>query len=225
MSAAPVRGLKSGRAKILTPDQFNRLLHHVQVNAHRTPFHALRDFAILLFSYKGALRACEIVALNWRNVMDAEGSIGEALFNPTTQEIERFFEVPNGAAKKSHGRKLPMHPGLEATLIHLRKALGDERTRPNCPVIQSTRSPKCSVPIRMSSKALVLYLIDLYERCGLDGSSHSGRRTAITKLTQVHGQHNCSLIDVQHFAGHADLKDTQAYVEHSPFAWQMVRSL
>lgn len=225
MSAAPTRGLKSGRANILTPDQFNHLLHHVQATSHRTSFHALRDFSILLFSYKGALRACEIAALNWRNVTDAAGAIGKALVNPATGEPERFFEVPNGAAKKSHGRILPLHPGLEQTLVHLREALGPDRTRPNHPVIQSTKYRHSPVPMRMSARAVVLYLLAVYERAGLDGSSHSGRRTAITKLTQTHTMFNCSLIDVQRFAGHANLDDTQAYVESSPFAGQMVRSL
>lgn len=225
MSAAPTRGLKAGRANILTLEQFDHLLRHVQATSHRTSYHALRDFAILMFSYKGALRSCEIAALNWRNVTDAERKVGKRLLNPATGELEAYFEIPNGAAKKSHGRILPMHFQLEATLEHLQRALGPARTQPGDPVIQSTRFPSTPVPVRMSSAAIIQYLLELYERAGLDGSSHSGRRTAITTLTRTHGQYQCSLIDVQRFAGHANLDDTQAYVESSPFAGQMVRSL
>ena len=225
MRALAKTGLKSGRANILTPEQFDHLLAHVQTKSNRTSWHGLRDFAMLLLSYKGALRACEIAGLNWRDVMDAAGSIGKPVFNSATVTPELFFDVPPGIAKKGSGRRVPMHDQLVATLRYLKDTLGPMRSLPTHPIVQSTRHPHDRTPARMSPHAVVQYMIWLHQQAGLDGSSHSGRRTALTRLAQMHTQHDCSLIDVQHFAGHANLEDTHAYVEASPYVGRMVRSL
>jgi integrase len=214
--------LRRGRANIIAPEDFDHLLHVVQARS-LGPVHALRDYAILMFSHKGALRACEIVGLDWRDVIDAAGRMGKPFMNPVTREKEYFFEVPNGIAKKGSGRLIPMHDSLRATLEHLRTALGPDKTQRNHPVIQSIKYWR--VPNRISSNALVQYLIGLYESAGLKGSSHSGRRTALTKLAQTANNHGCSLFDVQKFAGHKDIETTECYVEASPFSHQMVRSL
>lgn len=224
MSAA---GHKSGKANILTPAQFDYLLRVVQARA-RSPHHALRDFTILLFSYKAALRACEIAGLSWRDVCDPEGRVGKTRYNHVTKETDVYFEVPNGIAKKGHGREIPMHDSLRATLEHLKRERGPERTGGKHPIIQHVpfRRPEPAEVTGLTPHALVLYLIEVYEHAGLEGcSSHSGRRTAITTLAQTHGGHGCSLLDVQGYAGHANLADTQGYVVSSPYTSRMVRSL
>lgn len=222
MSAA--KKTQHRRAQILTPELLNHLLHVVQA----TSLDPLRDYAAILLSFKGGLRACEIVGLSWTDVTGPRGEIGQPKRNPVTGEIEPYFEVPNGIAKNGRGRSIPMHPALQATLEHLQKALGPARAAPRDPVIQS-RGPAAKLslkPLRLKSNALVVFLSDLYEKAGLVGcSSHSGRRTAITKLAQTANTHGCSLFDVQRFAGHADIGTTESYVEASPHAGKMVRAL
>lgn len=218
--------MKSGRANILTPAQLDQLLGFIGTTHADDPLRALRDAAMVMFSFKGALRACEIGGLNWKDVRDALGRVGKGIYNPVTQETEDYFEVPNGIAKKGHGRFLPMHPALKLTLQHLEQALGPARARSGHPVIQSLWRKYEQAPARMAPHTVVERMRNLFIEAGFDGcSSHSGRRTAITSLAITANRHDCSLIDVQQFAGHANLADTQVYVEASPFAGRMVRAL
>ncbi len=59
----------------------------------------------------------------------------------------------------------------------------------------------------------------LYSSLGFDGcSSHSGRRTVITRAARKVSEAGGSLRDVQQLAGHASLQTTQRYVEGSTVA-------
>ena len=63
----------------------------------------------------------------------------------------------------------------------------------------------------------------LYRDLGFEGcSSHSGRRTAITKWARTISQHNGSMRDVQALARHSSLQMTQRYVEVSEDAMKRV---
>lgn len=217
--------MKSGRANILTPAQLDDLLGFIQ-RTRTGSRHSLRDFAMVLLSFRGALRACEIAGLNWKDVTDPYGRVGKGVHNHVTGEMEHFFEVPNGIAKKGGGRFLPMHPTLKATLEALQACLGPARVKAGHPIIQSNQGRLEDAPVRISAHNVVVYMSKLYEDAGFRGcSSHSGRRTMLTALAWIANHHDCSLIDVQNIAGHANLADTQVYIEASPFAGKMVRSL
>jgi integrase len=69
--------------------------------------------------------------------------------------------------------------------------------------------------IGISPKALAIWFLTLYRDLGFKGaSSHSGRRTFITKAAKrcVEGGGSC---DVQQLAGHSSLATTQRYIEGS----------
>lgn len=208
-------GKVSGRAKILDARQLDHLLHHIQATSQDP----LRDYAIMLLSFRGGLRACEIAGLSWRDVTDARGKVGQSVTNPVTGETEIFFTVPNGIAKNGHGRSIPMHPALKATLEALYHAHGTIGPLSHDPVIRGKKSP------RMTANALVQYIVCINERAGLQGTSHSGRRTLLTHLAQTANSHHCSLFDVQQIAGHADIETTEAYVEASPHVGKMMRAV
>lgn len=204
------------RAKTLTPEMLDHLLRYV-AGAASDP---LRDYVIILLSFKAGLRAAEIAGLDWADVTDASGHIGQPVKNQVTGEVEFYFEVPGDIAKKGRPRTIPMHASLQATLRHLQASLGPLQTKPNHPVIRGRRGP------RMDPNTLVQYLRRLYTQAGFQGcSSHSGRRTLITALAQRANQHGCSLMDVQRIAGHADIATTEVYVEASPNVGKMMRSM
>lgn len=201
------------RAKILTDAQFNSLLQDVGSNS----LDALRDYAILMFSFKAGLRAAEIAGISWNDVTDAAGEVGDP--REVDGEIEHFFTVPRRIAKKGHERELPMHPALRATLQALQKRDADAKGVARGNVIKGRF---CE---RVNANALQRYLSRLYKSYGLSATSHSGRRTFITKAARAANSQDCSLMDVQRLAGHRYIDTTEAYVDFSPNVGKLVRSL
>ena len=68
----------------------------------------------------------------------------------------------------------------------------------------------------LSANSVAHWFKRLFTSLGFDGcSSHSGRRTFITRAARKLSQAGGSLRDVQQLAGHASLQTTQRYVEGS----------
>jgi integrase len=80
--------------------------------------------------------------------------------------------------------------------------------------------------IGISSKALAIWFLTLYRDLGFKGaSSHSGRRTFITKAAKRCIEGGGSLRDVQQLAGHSSLATTQRYIEGSSDAKRRIVDL
>ena len=66
----------------------------------------------------------------------------------------------------------------------------------------------------MTAKSVVNWFHWLYSDLGLQGcSSHSGRRTFVTRAARSVHKAGGSLRDVQELAGHRSIKTTQGYIE------------
>jgi len=174
------------QAKILNDDQLNDLL----LFAATTRYPA-RNRAIVLLSLKAGLRAGEIAKLAWPMVVNGSGEVGSVI------------ELHDDAAKKKSGRLIPIHPELGQALRGLR-GLSDGRG----PVIRSERGG------RMTAISIVNWFALAYRTIGLEGcSSHSGRRTFITRAARLVHKAGGSLRDVQLLAGHRSIRTTQAYID------------
>jgi len=174
------------QAKILSEHQAKRLL--IYVGATR---HPIRNVVMVLLSVKAGLRAGEIARLTWDMVLDPSG------------EIATVIELHDNIAKKKGGRLIPMHPELRASLSVL-KQLTDGRG----PVIKSERGGP------MAPASVVNFFATAYRRLHLAGcSSHSGRRTFVTRAARLVHQTGGSLRDVQLLAGHRSILTTQRYIE------------
>jgi integrase len=174
------------QAKVLLDQDVECLLLYARLT--RQPF---RNKAIVLLSIKAGLRAGEIAALTWQMVLDPAGAVGTVI------------ELHDDAAKKGSGRRIPLHPDLRAALINLRtNQSGSE------PVIKSERGHA------MTPLSVVDWFSKAYRQIGTEGcSSHSGRRTFITRAArQVHNAGG-SLRDVQLLAGHRSIQTTQRYID------------
>ena len=175
------------RAKILSPDHVEDLL----VFARQTR-HPIRNQVLVLLSVKAGLRAGEIANLTWPMLAEPTGQIGTSL------------ELLDSAAKKGSGRVIPIHPDLHAALIKLARLT----LVPGGPVIRSERGGP------MTPVSIVYWFAKAYRAIGLEGcSSHSGRRTFITRAARLVHQAGGSLRDVQLLAGHRSIQTTQRYID------------
>jgi integrase/recombinase XerD len=154
-----------------------------------------RNRVMVLLSVKAGLRACEIARLTWPMVTDARGKIGDVL------------ELPARAAKMGGGRRIPIHADLRRALTQLKKSSSDQDVRTPVVILSERGGP-------MSAKAIVNWFGSLFQELGLEGcSSHSGRRTFVTRAARLIHQAGGSLRDVQELAGHRSIKTTQGYIE------------
>jgi integrase len=174
------------QAKTLSKDQLSDLLLYASCTRHPE-----RNRLIALLSAKAGLRAGEIAELTWDMVLEPGGGIGPAI------------ELRDQAAKKQSGRRVPIHPELRQALATWRDMTGSTG-----PVIRSERGKA------MSPISIVIWFSRAYRAIGLEGcSSHSGRRTFITRAARLVHKAGGSLRDVQLLAGHRSIVTTQRYID------------
>jgi integrase len=187
------------RAKILSPDHVEDLL----VFARQTR-HPIRNQVLVLLSVKAGLRASEIANLTWPTLIEPTGEIGTSL------------ELQDRAAKKGSGRVIPIHPELRAALVKLARLAPVSEG----PVIRSERGGP------MTPVSIVCWFANAYRAIGLQGcSSHSGRRTFITRAARLVHNAGASLRDVQLLAGHRSIQTTQRYTDGDTDAQRKLVSL
>ncbi len=183
--------MQGKQAKIVSPTQERAIVGYLD-----TTRYPARDRVMFLLSMKAGLRAKEIASLTWAMVTDAAGQVSETI------------HLENRASKgKTGGRTIPMHSDIHAALVALQALCGDA-VRPDRSIIFSERGGG------LSPATVRLWFHRLYTSLKMDGcSSHSGRRTFITRAARKVSQVGGSLRDVQELAGHTSLAMTQRYIE------------
>jgi integrase len=186
------------QAKILSDTQVNQLLRF----AARTR-NPRRNRVIVLLSAKAGLRAGEIASLTWDMVLDPQGRLGTVI------------ELRDSAAKMGSGRLVPIHAELGRALISLHRC-SEGRTH----VVSSERDGA------VTPLTVVVWFNRAFHQLGLKGcSSHSGRRTFITRAARLVHQAGGSLRDVQILAGHQSIQTTQRYIDGDSDAQRRLVSL
>jgi integrase len=174
------------RAKILSAADLGDLLVYASCTRH-----PLRNAVMVLLSAKAGLRAGEIANLTWDMLVDAN------------DHISGLIELRDAAAKKCSGRSIPVHPELMAALAAWRQA-----APPSNYVVASERGGP------MTALSIVVWFNRAFKNIGLQGcSSHSGRRTFVTRAARIVHKAGGSLRDVQLLAGHRSIQTTQAYID------------
>ena len=158
---------------------------------------------LVLLSTKAGLRAGEIANLTWSMVTGASG------------RISNLMELPNYAAKKGGGRSIPVHPHLAAALAEWRLVA---TSTDHVIVLERGRS--------MTPLSIVVWFNRAFKNIGLKGcSSHSGRRTFVTRAARLVHKAGGSLRDVQLLAGHRSIQTTQRYIDGDTDAQRKLVSL
>lgn len=181
-------------AKCLTDAQIRAVLNYLSEGRH-----ALRNRLIFLLSVKSGLRAKEIADLTWEMVLSSDGEIGTSI------------HLTDTATKGRSGRVIPMNKELREELVKYREKTmtAQDRTKQAPWVITTDRSPKTT------SQTIINMFRTWYSELGFLGcSSHSGRRTFITRSARKISTVGGSLRDVQYLAGHSNLQTTQRYIDY-----------
>jgi integrase len=186
------------QAKVLSADDIEDHLFFA-----KTTRYPERNRVIVLLSAKAGLRAAEIADLTWPMIVDPSGEVGF------------HIELHDCAAKKGSGRIVPLNAELREALLALRRFAFSEG-----PVVRSERGAE------MTPLSIVVWFNRAYKAIGLVGcSSHSGRRTFITRAARAVYQAGGSLRDVQLLAGHRSIQTTQRYIDGDSDAQRRLVSL
>ncbi|MDA9855063.1 site-specific integrase [Paracoccaceae bacterium] len=151
--------------------------------------YAARDTTMLLFTHLCGLRIGEVAALRFDDILDANGAVRDEM----TLDAAR--------TKSKRARKIFLPKQMQGQL----SAYTSSATkRPQHGHLFSTQKSS-----RFSANTATQHLQRLYARGGISGAtSHSGRRTWLTALSQ----RGVSVFVLAEMAGHRSIQTTQRYV-------------
>ena len=174
------------QAKVLTTKEMKRLLAVLTSDRHSE-----RNRLAVMLSHFAGLRVGEIAALKVGDVLDAQEQVRDQVqLNPsyTKGGVARAIFV-NKRLQREIRRYLGTFPALPA---------------PESALLRSQKGGP------FSANTLCQLFGELYRRAGIDGaSSHSGRRSFITKLAHS----GVSAKVIMELAGHKHLGTTQRYID------------
>ncbi len=177
------------QSPVLNEKQVKRVL-----NSSKMTKYGDRNRLVMVLSYYVGLRSCEICSLTVGDVIDGDGNIKEQVILKSNQTKGNkcnsiYF---SGFVRDEIGNYLSKYSRLK------------ERT--------TERLIKSQKGGGFTSQTLQNLFKNLYKSVGLDDcSSHSGRRTFITTLSE----RGISVRVIQELARHSDLGTTQRYIDVS----------
>lgn len=173
------------QAQTLNEAQLRRVIQYC-----RSRRHPVRDATIVLFSFYAGLRAKEIAALTVGDVFDDAGAVREQFILAASQ------------SKGGKTRTVYLNQ-------RLRRALGEYAASirisdPNRALFESQKGG------HFSANTICQLFLDIYKAVGFkDSSSHSGRRTYITRLANK----GVGVRLLAELAGHSHISTTQRYID------------
>ena len=177
------------QSPVLTEKQVKRVL-----NSSKMTKYGDRNRLVMVLSYYVGLRSCEICSLNVGDVIDGEGNVKEQVILKSNQ------------TKGNKCNSIYFSDFVREEIRRYLSKYSDLKERTTERLIQSQKGGG------FTSQTLQNLFKHLYKSVGLDDcSSHSGRRTWITTLSE----RGISVRVIQELARHADLGTTQRYIDVS----------
>lgn len=174
------------QAKVLNEKELKRVLTVVKARKH-----SKRDELVVLLSFYAGLRSCEITSLRVSDVVDENGKAKDTVYLNSWQT--------KGSKRQSVMVGERLQKAIEEYVAQERQSASEQD-----PLIRSQQGNA------FSSTSLQNLFRDIYSSTGIDGaSSHSGRRTYITNLSEK----GVSARVIQKLARHSSLAITQQYIE------------
>ena len=173
------------QAQTLNEAQLRRVIKYT-----RSRRHPVRDETIILTSFYAGLRAKEIAALTVGNVFDEEGN------------VRSQFILSAAQSKGGQTRTVYLNQRFRKALLEYSACI--RITDPQRPLFESQKDG------HFSANTMCQLFLDIYKAVGLkDASSHSGRRTYITRLAT-----KCIGVRLlAELAGHSHISTTQRYID------------
>jgi integrase/recombinase XerD len=176
---------KMAQARTLSEEEIKMVLNYCRARRH-----CVRDRTILQLSFLAGLRVIDIAGLKIADVYEDTGKIRDS-FVLAAEQTKGGFE-----RRVFVGRKL-------------NKALADyypviRKRKPDTPLFQT------QIGGAFSANTMCQLFLNIYSAAGLKGaSSHSGRRTFITKLANS----GVNVRVLAALAGHRSIVTTQRYID------------
>ena len=183
-----------GKAKVLTKNQFNRVIKY-----QSTTRHSLRNILVMHLSVFLMMRSKEMANLKIGDVCSSDGELFEECTlkkSQTKGKKQRRFYLTNIKVIKSVTDYLKTRKDSDGKLdLH-------------APLITNQMSGK------FSPRTMCQLFKRMYLAVGLTGnfSSHSGRRTGASKLSE----NGVSIHNLQTLMGHQNISTTALYIAENP---------
>lgn len=173
------------QAQTLNEAQLRRVLHYC-----RSRRHPIRDQTIVLVSFYAGLRAKEIAALTVGDVFDEAGT------------VRAQFILSAAQSKGGKTRTVYLNQRLQKALAEYGDTI--QLSDLQQPLFASQKGGA------FSANTMCQLFLDVYKACGFkDASSHSGRRTYITRLANK----GVGVRLLAELAGHSHISTTQRYID------------
>jgi integrase/recombinase XerD len=174
------------QAKVLTDKELKKVIEYIDAFDR----HAERNKAIVLLTHYLGLRISECGSLLVENVINDKGEVNDVIHLNANQ------------TKGSDSRRVFVSIKAKAVI---KRYLNSDIS-----VIQQRFLFQTQKSTRFNTSALTNLVKRLYVRCGIIGaSSHSGRRTFITKLATS----GVSVRVIAEAVGHSSIATTQRYID------------
>jgi len=149
---------------------------------------------MVVLSFGVGLRSCEIAGITVGDVLDSENNVRETVILKSHQT--------KGSQSHSVYLSESVRKEISKYIESPKKFLVTRKS----PLLSSQKGGK------LTSHSVQMVLKDLYKKIGLDTcSSHSGRRTFITNLSEK----GVSTRIIQELARHSSMQITQSYIDVS----------
>ena len=184
---------ENGKAKVLNKTEFNRVVKF-QISTR----HGLRNVLLLHLSFFLGLRSKEMASLIIGDLMDVNGDLKEEVTlkrHQTKRRKQRRFYITNDKLKK-----------VILQYLNTRKGVNGNWDL-NAPLIKNQMPSG-----KFSSASLQQCFKKMYESVGIDASSHSGRRSFCTNLSE----NGISITNLQTLMGHQSISTTALYINENP---------
>ena len=183
----------TGQAKVLDEKELKQVMKFIDIGNH-----SKRNTAIVIISHYLGLRAKEISSLK----------IGDVYENGSIKKVLRLIAAYTKGSK---------HRDLSLENKMVIKSLKDyiQERQEEDGIIFSESAPlfRSQQGSAFSPNAMVRVLGDIYRNAGFtDASSHSGRRSLITRLAYA----GIDLNSIRQIAGHSSISTTQRYIDDNP---------